>query len=741
MNMRIIVSLLLISALAVIVLEFCQSPDKTAAKESANAYVGNLSCQSCHKTEHTQWAASQHHKAMMPATDSSVKGNFNNVSFSADGVQSRFFKKDGKFFINTEGEDGLNHDYEVKYSFGIEPLQQYLVEFPGGRMQATRASWDTRAKKWFHQYPNQKLAPHDWLHWTGNGQNWNTMCASCHSTNLNKGYDLNKDSYQTSYNEINVSCESCHGPGKNHISYINGSAYKAGEKTLGSLLRLYKNEGQIAQVNTCAYCHARRVDITGAVLPGKEMLDDFIPEAPTTEFFYADGQVREEDYNYTSFAESKMFSRGVQCSNCHNPHTGKLKMDGAIVCGQCHNTDKYAAAGHTMHKASTLEVNCIACHMPAKVYMGNDLRHDHSFRIPRPDQTVKYTTPNTCNTCHANKGAQWAADKIAANFGKNRKHHFSDDLIPGSLLNRESEGHLNKLLADTATPAIIKAATIQYISRLGSATARNTLLNQLNDKNAQVRYEALRGLSVYDASVWLNAAAPLLTDAVRAVRIAAADLYITIAPAQIPAGIYDAYANAKAELDKFVLYQTDFAQGNVQAGEYYRKQNEINSAQKFYYRAIAKDSLLTIARINLATVLNAGGNNNEALKQLKIAAEIEPGSDHIFYSLGLLYAELRDYPNAATALKKSIALNKNNTRARYNYGLLLQQNKKTREAETVFTQALLLEPDNGAVLNALTILYMQTAQIDKALVTGKKLQQYHGNNPAYAELLKQLRLQ
>lgn len=741
MKIRIIGTLLLVSLLIILGIECCKTADKKTETAKTNEYTGNLSCKSCHAPEHAQWEQSHHYMAMQPASDSVVSGDFNNVTFSADGVTSRFFKKDGKFIINTQGEDGQNHDYEVKYIFGFTPLQQYLVEFPGGRMQVPRVSWDVIAKKWFHQYAGSKIPANDWLHWTGNGQNWNTMCASCHSTNLNKGYDVATDTYNTTYNDINVSCESCHGPGKNHIEYIAGTDYKDGKKVTGSLLKLYKGSGQMAEVNTCGYCHARRVDVTGSVLPGEEVMDDYIPALPTTDFFFADGQMNDEDYNYTSFVQSKMFHRGVQCGNCHNPHSGKLKLESSLVCGQCHASEKYEAQSHTIHTANTQGVNCVSCHMPSKLYMGNDLRHDHSFRIPRPDLTARYGTPNTCNSCHTDKTAQWAADKIADNFGDARKYHYSEDLIPGSQLNSNSEAHFNKLLGDTATPNIVRAATLRYISQLNSNTAPATLAKYTTDKDALVRYHALRGLSSYPSSMWLQTAAAVLNDDVRSVRIAAADLFITIPNAQIPADVFDAFTKSKTELERFTIFQTDFAQGNVQAGDYYRKQNDLTSAEKYYRRAISKDSQLAIARVNLASTLNAVGKNAEALQQLETAAKLEPKSDHIFYSLGLIYAELKNLPKAEKAFEKAIALNKNNIRVKYNYGLLLQQQGKSAAAEKVFITALATEQTNADVLNALTILYMQTQKIDKALATGKILQQYHGNNPAYANLLRQLQLQ
>ena len=217
-----IVSIIVFIFSGSLLFENCTPKNKsTTILSDSTAFVGSKTCQSCHAKEYQDWQISDHFKAMEAPNDSTVLGNFNDQVLKADGVNSKFFKKDGNYFINTQGEDGLNHDYKVKYTFGYFPLQQYLIEFPGGRLQSTRASWDSRDKKWFHQYAQQNIPSHDWLHWTGNGQNWNTMCASCHSTNLQKNYDIETDAYKTSFHEINVSCESCHGAGKSHVDYIN----------------------------------------------------------------------------------------------------------------------------------------------------------------------------------------------------------------------------------------------------------------------------------------------------------------------------------------------------------------------------------------------------------------------------------------------------------------------------------------------------------------------------------------
>ncbi|MBP6186110.1 MAG: hypothetical protein KA479_14300, partial [Saprospiraceae bacterium] len=158
----------LISCALIFILACQHAEDYRATLSEKPKYIGSAECKSCHAQAYADWKLSDHFLAMQPANDSSVLGDFNNTTFIADGVTNTFFKKEGKYFINTQGNDGLQHDYEVLYTFGYFPLQQYLIAFPGGRMQSARVSWDSRDKKWFHQYAGQKVHYDDWLHWTGN---------------------------------------------------------------------------------------------------------------------------------------------------------------------------------------------------------------------------------------------------------------------------------------------------------------------------------------------------------------------------------------------------------------------------------------------------------------------------------------------------------------------------------------------------------------------------------------------
>lgn len=697
-------------------------------------YVGSQNCKSCHAAEFDDWKKSGHFKAMLPANDTTVLGDFNNAAFSADGVNSRFFTQNGKYYINTQSEDGENHDYEVMYTFGHFPLQQYLIAFPGGRMQATRLSWDSRENKWFNQYAGQKIHPADWMNWTGNGQNWNTMCATCHSTNLQKNYDFETDSYHTTWSEINVGCESCHGPGSKHADMAALSSYD--EKNSG--LWQLKNLPAQQQINTCAPCHARKSDISASTALQAELLDNYIPQTINDEFYHADGQIKEEDYVYGSFTQSKMFHKNVRCADCHNVHSGKLKLTGNALCMSCHEP-KYNTKVHHFHQPETEGAQCINCHMTSKTYMGNDIRRDHSFRIPRPDQSVAFGTPNACNDCHKEKSTKWASEAVVKWYGPNRAYHFSDDLVPGSLLNQNSEQHLTKLLADTSQPEIARATAAYYMGQFQTQATAESLLRALNEEKPQVRYQALRALENYPPFIWQNAAQKSLTDNVKSVRIAAADLFHRLPANQLPASAQKAYAAAAAENQAFLTYQRDFSVGNVMMADYFLQGGDAESAVMHYERGLQKDNQMNYARLNLASALSLAGRNEEALAVLNEAATIDSKNDQVQYNLALLQYELGNLVEAEKAFKTAVGLGSRNVNLYYNYGLFLQQQNNPKAAEKIFLQGYALAENSPKINYALAYYYLNASQPQKAKRHVEFLRQTDPQNPEYAALFSAFR--
>ncbi|WP_404812594.1 multiheme c-type cytochrome [Capnocytophaga canimorsus] len=666
-------------------------------------------CRDCHQKEYTDWQSSHHFKAMEIATQETVLGDFNNTTYTADGVTSHFYKKGDKFYITTTGSDGKPHDFEVRYTFGFYPLQQYLVAFEGGRLQVTRQSWDSRKQRWFHQYEKQHIPHDDWLHWTGNAQNWNLMCASCHSTHLKKNYNPTDDTYQTTYTHLTVSCESCHGNTQKHLQAVKDKNYVKGSDSLWNISE------QNTEILRCAPCHSRRGEIGGEFIDSNSFLDNYLPEIPSTPNYYADGQVLEENYKYASFLQSKMYQHGVRCSNCHDPHTTKLKAQGNQLCSQCHDTEKYNHQTHTFHQPQSEGSLCVKCHMPTKTYMGNDIRHDHVFRIPRPDLSAKYNVPNACNECHSDKSAQWANTHAKKWYGNlNKNNHFDEDLILGSSSKNPNRiENLKRLLASEDYPEIIKATALHYTSEILTQTSIELLKSHLNHNNEQIRYQAVRGLNNFPITYYETEILPLLKDKIRAVRIATADLCLNHYGLQT-ALTKNGFQKAFNELESFILHQSDFASGSAIAGDFYAKTEQHQKALKFYQRALHKDKTLNYVRLNLATLLNGQKRNSEALKMLQEAASYEPKNAQIVFRLALLTYEMEQPELSLKYFEKTIQLEDKNPRVYYNYGLLLQEMGKVKQAENIFLKGLQQWADHKDLRYALYTLYAQQGQFEKA---------------------------
>jgi tetratricopeptide (TPR) repeat protein len=655
---------------------------------SIDGYVGDENCIDCHKEAAADWSGSHHDKAMQEVTEESVLGNFDNQSVTIDGVNYLFYKKAGEYRVKVKEIDGSENDYLISYVFGIEPLQQYMVDFPKGKKQVLRVSWDTEQKKWFHQYAGDRIETKDWLHWTRGGQNWNTMCAECHSTNLKKNYEVATDSFHTTFSSINVSCESCHGRGEAHVKWANGPMTSNDDsQILGG--------DQKSQMNMCAPCHARRVKLTPNFIPGRDFEDQYLVQNISSDYYHQDGQILEEDYVYGSFLQSKMHAQGIKCSDCHNPHSLELKLDGNKLCLQCHVPADYDSKKHHFHDEATEAGQCINCHMTGRYYMGNDFRRDHSFRIPRPDQSLTYGTPNACNECHDDQSEKWAADWIVKWYGADRAPHFSDYLLLSyeEDLTESQQARLVSFINDLNFPAISRS-TVMNNMRFNGREEVQAILQSLQDSSATIRYNALsqfRGISMQDR---MSIAREHLIDESRLVRIGCAQLLTDFDGSSWSEGERLALSKAKQELEDMLYGNSDFSTGRLQLADYFMQTGDLSTAIGHYEVSIQKDSLLFPAYSNLATAYSMNSMPDRALETLNSWIDLDPNAGRAYYLRGLLNFEIGNNEIALQDLQMAIELNPNDTRAMYNLATYYYQNKNQARAETLIRRALSVEPDN-----------------------------------------------
>jgi tetratricopeptide (TPR) repeat protein len=687
------------------------------ADEAPATYVGSEACAACHAKQFEEWTDSHHQLAMCEANRATVRGDFDDRTLTHQGITSRFFREGDRFLVTTEGADGKLETFPIKYTFGLEPLQQYLVEFPGGRLQALSLAWDTGQKRWFHLYPDEKIPADDVLHWTKPSQNWNYMCAECHSTNLQKNYELATDSYRTTFSEISVGCEACHGPGSTHVELARsrwpfrgrrwGPAHGYGLAPL---------RDQKTQIDTCAMCHARRGIVHPGFKPGSDFLDHYIPELLDNDLYFADGQIRDEVYEYGSFLQSKMYRAGVRCTDCHNPHVARTHAEGNNLCTRCHVPGRYDGPFHHHHPAGSRGSRCVECHMPARTYMVVDPRRDHSIRVPRPDLTVSLGTPNACNGCHHDRTPEWARDQIIAWHGSRRPDdpHYAPALAAGKAGRPEGEPLLIALSRRKNVGPVVRASATSLLGRYPTSASRQALVTALADADPLVRAAAIRALERHPDAELDRALPRLLQDRVRLVRAEAARALSSASSVQL-SEYREPFRRALAEYVAGQLAVSDHGIAHHNLGIVHSNVGELQRAETAYRTALRLDPRLIPPRYNLAMLYNRMEDKPAAERTLRelISQAAEMADAH--YSLGLLLAENeKRIGEAAESLATAARLDPNRGRIQYNYGLALQRLGRRGEAETALLAAHKLEPASTDYLYALASFYGQQKRWSEA---------------------------
>ena len=669
-----------------------------------------------------------------------------------------------QFFITTDNKLGEMEKFPVKYVFGVRPLQQYLVEFPDGRIQCLPITWDTERQQWYHLYPKEPIPHNDPLHWTGSLQNWNYMCAECHTTNLEKNFDLATNTYRTTWSEIDVSCETCHGPGSLHVELAEGDGkFGFWDRRYGYGLPYLKDENARVEIENCAPCHSRRRIVYPNDRSGSTFCDHYLPEILDNNLYYADGQVLEEDYVYGSFIQSRMYDENVRCTNCHDPHSVKVKYNDNRLCTQCHTKAQYDTPLHHFHpdsaKPGTL---CVECHMPDTKYMVADPRRDHSLRVPRPDLTVDLGIPNACNGCHNDreKGetAQWAVDQVRTWYGekRNETEHFAHGIAAGREVAPGGESKLLKTARDPKVRAAVRASAVSLLSRYGNDRAIAEAVRALEEEDPLVRATAVRSLQYASAEEMLRRLAPMLHDPVRAVRVEAARLLAQIPRSQFrqaDLAAFDAALKeylagqgavadqAAAHLNLAVVY-TNLAQAHHGASG--RPDTKyLTLAEEEYKSAVRIEPDFIPARINLAMLCDTLGRKDEAEALFREIIQLDSEMAEAYYSLGLLLAEDESrMVEAVEVLGKAAELSPDNARIHYNYGLALQKLQRWSEAEEALKESLRISgPTEQSLqtLHALTIFYAQQERWERAIACAEKLAQMQPGNPQWKRFLQELR--
>ena len=703
-------------------------------------FVGTQSCIECHEFEHTAWLNSDHERAMDTVSVKSVTGDFNNTTFvSKEGDTSKFYMRDGRYFVFTKGENGIEKEMEISYVFGIRPLQQYLIETDKGRLQCLPIAWDLQENNWYSLvdsvYHGQKIESDDWLYWTNNGQNWNGMCAECHTTNYHKGYDMETNEFHTTYSDINVGCETCHGPGSNHNKWAEIDEEERPELENSGLYQKTLGLSSQELIDQCGYCHARRTSFGDYKHKNDYYMQNWVPQLLHERYYYTDGQILDEDYVVGSFMQSKMFRHNIRCTDCHDPHTTETKFKGNKLCYQCHIPDDYEEKHHfheTIGGTGALSNNglyenergdgtdCVDCHMPGANFMGVDYRRDHSIRVPRPDLSIRNGTPNACNQCHKDKSNEWSVETIEEWYGHKLQHE--NTVMYNAFADARKEDYnaipilINEVIEHDSINDIYKATAVAYLGRFASEEAMLAIEKSLKNPSPIIRQTAVINYRNPDKDAFIEMLAPLLSDSIRAVRsavLAQVSIYPTL---KFDSKYEKEYQKALDEYIAQMEYTADFSASMYNLANMKIKEGDDAKAIEMLQESLKIDDMFYPSSVTLSILLSRNGQPNKAKKTLEDAVAKTPDMFEGNYYLGLICAEEKNNEKAVEYLSKALEIQPYNDRVAYNLGLLYQGVNDVENAEKHLLIAVSIRPENDAYMYAVAILYLNSNQ-------GKKLQQ------------------
>jgi predicted CXXCH cytochrome family protein len=687
---------------------------------------------------------------MQAATEASVLGDFSNFQFASGGVTTTFFRRGKKFFVRTDGPDGAMHDYEIGFTFGVFPLQQYLIAMPGGRLQALGIAWDARSRelggrRWFQLYPDEHQSASSSSQWTAIDQTWNYMCADCHSTNVRKNYNEKTRDYKTTYAEVNVGCEACHGPGSNHLAWARQSAaQKKLDATEGLTIALderrdvawpidlasnnprrSKPRETDRELEMCARCHARRAQIHEDYVHGQPVEDDYRVALLDPDLYFPDGQIKGEVYEYGSFLQSRMLHEGVTCSDCHDPHTAKLRAEGNKVCLQCHLSQRYDSPRHHFHKTGTKAAQCVECHMPARTYMGVDARRDHSIRIPRPDLSTNLGTPNACNLCHSNETAQWASDALSRWYRHRPSgfQHYAETIKDGRELAPGAPQELDAVIIDRNQPAIARATALTLLSLFASSRGNRAVKERSGDTSPLVRGAAARAFSSSDLQENVEMFASLLSDRVRGVRIEAAEVLAGRTPGEIPSSPSTAVDHATSEYIAAQQLNADRPEAHLNLALLFARKDEMDHAEVELKTAVSIDPSFSPAAVNLADLYRESGREADGEAVLKSALQHSPHDASLLHSLGLLMVRHEERTKALELLGAAAHSDPTNARYAYVYAVALHDSGRTNVAIGVLEDNIKSHPYDRDTLAALADWWNEAGDRSKAVAYAERLNQ------------------
>jgi len=730
-------------------------------------WVGSAECASCHAEEASRWQGSHHDLAMQEATAETVLADFGDATFRDGPVTWTFTRRDGRFVARSTGAE--QGEYEVAYAFGVDPLQQYLIAFPDGRIQALHVAWDARpadagGQRWFSLDGKERVPAGDPVHWKGPAKTWNAMCGECHTTGFGKGFELAANRYSSTWTEVGVGCEACHGPGSRHVEWARSPAATASRKRSSARSEAAPSGDQTgaadhglvahldpptrwtfaageptarpvsgalapsSEVEACAACHSQRGRITEAPQAGEAFLDGYQPAFLDRGLYHDDGQIDEEVYEWGSFVQSRMYGAGVRCSDCHDPHSAALRAEGNALCGGCHEPARFDVPEHHHHPADSVGASCVACHMPTHTVMSIDPRRDHSFSVPRPDLTLRIGSPNACAACHASRGDAWSAKAMEAwRGGAAPPGHFAERLHERRSAGSAAGDALKALFRDPTAPAIARATAL--LELLPVPPTYDRIAEVARGEDPILRLAAARAALALTPRQRVLAIGWLVEDPLRAVRIEAASTLADVPSELLSESLRGARSRALEEYRRALGVSADQPAAHVNLAVLHQRQGDVKAAEDAYLTALRLGDYFVPAYTNLSDLYAAQKRDGEGAALLHRGLERTPDSADLHFALGLLLARQEQAEPALKELAAATRLAPEIAYFAFAYGVALNTEGRARDALAVLRPAVERHPNDQNLLGAIATIARDARRFDEALEAAKRLQALFPQQP------------
>ncbi|MFW6289848.1 MAG: ammonia-forming cytochrome c nitrite reductase subunit c552 [Mariniphaga sp.] len=700
---------------------------KSNRQEQVNEFSGSASCIQCHEKFYELWSTSHHGKAMQPVNRAFFETEDvpSSEGFLIEGKDYRILCNDSVMTM-IETEAGRTKEYAVTWALGGKNVYYFLTPMEKGKLQTIPLAYDVRTKMW---YNNPESAVRHFpegtadaaLPWRDRMYTFNTSCYSCHVSQLATNFDLASDSYNTTWKEPGINCETCHGPSAEHVRVC----LEAGEGNIPDDLKIITTSTFTPEQHnaSCAPCHAKMQPITASFMPGERYFDNYTLTTLENADFYPDGRDLGENYTYTTWMMNEcMQNSEMHCVTCHTSSGRDRFADNPNqACISCHRTNVENVAEHSMHPAGSEGAVCINCHMP-KTEFGRMVRSDHSFRPPMPQATIQFGSPNACNICHTDKSPEWANQVVKKRTNK----MYQDETLYWAQLIKEARNEEWKrvdemfaVINNKEMNEVVVTSLIRLLANCPDNRKWEAILGTTNHESPLVRAAAASSLMGNTSAKAKKALITAAGDDYRLVRISAAQSLAGFTNHQFNAAEAQRVEKATDEYMHSLVTRPDDWSSHYNEGIFHQNRGDAHKALQSYEHAarLYPESLMPL--INSSILYSHTGNPSKAEENLQKAVAIDPSNEAANLNLGLLLAEQGRMQEAESALKAALEANPRQAVAAYNLSVISAQ-RSLEEAVRYAVVAAETNPQEPKYSWTLAYYQYQQNQTNEAVKTLKK---------------------